>query len=293
MSAQQSASPHAPAREIGSSVTRIEQCPGVLERIPGPDVEEIPAADTADRPRHSRCGACRGVSARHGSGAAAALVRSSEISACSAKTSAADGSGPFPTAATRRRRRRAPRRPRIRQAAARLAGEHGMDVEAPSDRHRIGVLLLVAEDGAAGHHPQARNLRQVVDEDLGQPIAEMLKLGSSLWLASGSTARNRSSATGAGRPHRRRQCDDRVARRSGANPDLTTSGDQGCDARDRGGIAARESGALERGRDPGGAARSSGSDRRDPFAAPSSRFAPVPAAPLAEARPAREAARRR
>ena len=28
---------------VGSSVTTLEQCPGVLERIPGPDVEEIPA----------------------------------------------------------------------------------------------------------------------------------------------------------------------------------------------------------------------------------------------------------
>ena len=57
-----------------------------------------------------------------------------------------------------------------------VPGEHRLHAEAAADRLRIGVPILVAEHRAARHHPQPRNLRQVVDQGLGQTVAQVVEL---------------------------------------------------------------------------------------------------------------------
>ena len=57
-----------------------------------------------------------------------------------------------------------------------VAGEDGLHAELPADVLRIDVLSLITEDGAARHDAQSRNLREVVDEALGQTVAEVVEL---------------------------------------------------------------------------------------------------------------------
>ena len=57
-----------------------------------------------------------------------------------------------------------------------VAREHRLNAELPADVPRIDVLSLVTEDGAARHDAQSRNLREVVDEALGETIAEVIEL---------------------------------------------------------------------------------------------------------------------
>ena len=56
------------------------------------------------------------------------------------------------------------------------AGQHRFDAELAANLLGIGVASLVAVHGSACHHPQLRNLRQVVDETFGQPVTQILQL---------------------------------------------------------------------------------------------------------------------
>ena len=55
-------------------------------------------------------------------------------------------------------------------------GQHGLHAQKSACLRRVGILSLVSKDGAARHHAQTRNLRQVVDEALGESITQVVEL---------------------------------------------------------------------------------------------------------------------
>src|SRR6185436_15561195 len=54
------------------------------------------------------------------------------------------------------------------------ARDDGIDAELVSSAYRIDVLALVAEDRGARHHAQRRQLRERIDDALGDPVRQIL-----------------------------------------------------------------------------------------------------------------------
>ena len=53
-----------------------------------------------------------------------------------------------------------------------LSQEHGIHFQVLSGLLRAHIVALVAENGAARHHPQLRNTRETADDSVGYAVGE-------------------------------------------------------------------------------------------------------------------------
>src|SRR5215475_220451 len=54
-------------------------------------------------------------------------------------------------------------------------GEHGADAQTPGNGRRVTLLLFEAEDGVASLHLDAGQLRQAVDQAVGQSVGQIFR----------------------------------------------------------------------------------------------------------------------
>jgi uncharacterized protein involved in outer membrane biogenesis len=92
-------------------------------------------------------------------------------------------SAPEVAAVARVRQFRADRK---RVAAMRdAAGEHRADAQTPRDGLRVALVLFEAEDGAARYHLNAGQLRQAVDQAVGQSVNQIFSVRVGLFAGAG------------------------------------------------------------------------------------------------------------